>query len=54
MDWNPEKWFRITMEQKLAAVREIAAEFINAGPNYETVFCLNASDAFNAVIKSKL
>jgi hercynylcysteine S-oxide lyase len=53
MDFNPEKFIRFTLNEKINETRKIVSEYINAELD-NLVLIENASDGINAVFKSLL
>lgn len=52
MEWNIDDWMRNKIEYLLQKVREIIAAYISAPSSEQIVFIENASDGYNAVMKS--
>ena len=53
MEFNPEKWIRFSLNEKINESREIVSKYINADIN-NLVIVENASDGINSVFKSML
>ena len=53
MEFNPEKWIRYSLNEKINESREIVSKYINADSN-NLVIVENASDGINSVFKSIL
>ena len=51
MDFNPDLWFRITIDEKLKELRNLISKFLNC-PTEDLTFIQNASDGVNAILRS--
>lgn len=53
MDFNPDFWFRVTIDEKLKELRALLSKFVNCPPE-DLVFIQNASDGVNAILRSMI